>query len=278
MGGYRIVEKVFVWNGSEFRYLHVGDGSQVVIGFHGYGLTAESFLSFARGMETECSFFLFDLPYHGGTRTERSFLFDHDGLKRWLLDFLHTIERSGKVHLLAYSLGGNFALSLMQACPENIHSVALIAADGLAPKPGFRLLTRTMAGKAFFQGFIRFPQPIFFLFDLIRRLKWLPEKVIDFYRASSDTELKRQLLYSRWRSVSGIFPDLGVIIRQKDQFRTSVLMIFSRNDKVIPWKYARKFADKMGVYAEMIELNDGHQLLNRSNAELWQNWLKKHVV
>lgn len=278
MAGYRIVEKVFEWEGSGFRYVTAGSGPSPVLAFHGYGLGAESFLSFVRGMDNECTFFLFDLPYHGGTRTERSFLFDHSGLRRWLIAFLLDQGINERIHLLAYSLGGNFALSLMQVSPEKIHTCTLIAADGLAPKPGFRLLTRTMAGRAFFQGFIRFPQPIFWLFSLIRQLKWLPGKVVDFYVSSSDSELKRQLLYSRWRSVSGIFPDLKLIVRQNQRYHIPLLMIFSKNDKVIPWYYARKFSERMGPDAEMIALYDGHQLLTKKNAALWQKWMKKHIT
>lgn len=278
MAGYRIVEKVFVWKGSEFRYLTSGEGKQPVLAFHGYGLGAESFSGFIHGFENECTFFLFDLPYHGGTRTERSFLFDHKSLREWLLSFLSKQRINTKIHLLAFSLGGNFALSLMQVCPENIVSCTLIAADGLAPKPGFRLLTRTMLGRLIFQGFIHYPQPIFFLFGWVRKMKWLPDKVLDFYQASSDSELKRQLLYSRWRSVSGIFPDVNEIGRQVRAHHLNVLMIFSKNDKVIPWSYARKFAFRLGESAELIELNDGHQLMNRKTVVLWQNWFGKNFL
>lgn len=262
------MEKLFIWKSQKFSYLKRGKGNIAVLCFHGYGLNAASWNVFSSLDQERFCWYQFDLPFHGKTEVESGFAFDPDELCNWLEAFMAFEKIQGKAHLLSFSLGGNFALALGQYAAEKVASVSLIAADGIAPKPGFQWLTLSKSGHVFFRWFIRNGKWWVTLIRVMERLRFLPSRVANFYIANIDSREKRVLLFKRWCSVAKLRVDLDQWVLEVNAHEIPVIMLFSRNDRVIPIKPAKKLADEL-KHVSFIERMEGHQLMQRHIAQLW---------
>lgn len=269
----QIKADVFQWKSSTLFYRTWGKGKKVMIAFHGYGLDGQTMYPITESILDQYTIIAIDLPYQGRSRWRETSTLTGTELKLLIQQFLLHIHHQGKVSLLAYSIGGNYALGLVHHCPEIVDKLVLIAADGLKFKLPFWIITRTWIGKALFNGFVLFPQPVFFTIKLGRKINLFPPRVLNFFYESIATKNKRAALRMRWISVSRIMPWQANVIATLNQNKIKVLLIFGRKDHVIPVKNAVRFGKKIdNCHLEILE--QGHQLLHKGNAKLLQRLLE----
>ena len=244
-----------------------------MIAFHGYGLDGKTFYPITEEILDQYTVVAIDLPYQGRSRWRETSALTGAELTLLIHRFLQHINHQGKVTLLAYSIGGNYALGLTHHCPEIVDKLILIAADGLKFKLPFWIVTRTWLGKALFNGFVLFPQPIFFIIKLGRKINLFPPRVLNFFYESIATQNKRAALRMRWISVSRIMPWLSKVVKTINEHQIHVKLIFGRKDHVIPVVNAMRFSKKV-EHCHLEILEQGHQLLHKGNAKV----LKKVLV
>lgn len=264
---------VFQWKSSTICYRTWGNGKEIIIAFHGYGLDGASFHPISERLLDQYTWIAIDLPYQGKTRWREPGILGEEELYQLIKKFLQHIGHQGKVNLLAYSIGGNYSLGLVHRAPELVDKLILIAADGLKFKPMFWFITKTWIGRALFKGFVLWPQPFFYLISISRTLKIYPPRVLTFFYESISTRNKRAALMLRWISVSRILPSQREIIKVINNNNIHVKMIFGRRDHVIPVKNALLFYKKL-KNGDIMILEQGHQLLTRQNAPLFEEMLK----
>jgi len=269
----QIKNDVFQWKSSTLFYRTWGKGKKLMIAFHGYGLDGKTLYPITEAILDQYTVVAIDLPYQGRTRWRETSTLTGEALKTLIEEFINHINHQGKVTLLAYSIGGNYALGLVHHCPEIVDKLILIAADGLKFKLPFWLVTRTWIGKAVFNGFVLFPQPVFFIIKLGRKINLFPPRVLNFFYESIATKNKRAALRMRWISVSRIMPKLSKVIKTINQNKLSVILIFGRKDHVIPVENAVRFSKKINnCHLEILE--QGHQLMHKGNAKVLKQLLE----
>jgi pimeloyl-ACP methyl ester carboxylesterase len=256
---------VFQWKSSTICYRRWGNGKELMIAFHGYGLDGTSFFHISESLLEKYTWIAIDLPYQGRTRWREPGILGEEELCLLIKQFLKHIGHTEKVNLLAYSIGGNYTLGLVHRAPELINKLILIAADGLKFKPMFWFITRTWLGRAFFKGFVVLPQPFFWLISLSRTLKIYPPRVLTFFYESIATRNKRAALMLRWISVSRILPSQKEVVRIINTHNVPVFLLFGKRDQVIPVKNAESFNAKL-INSRLCILDQGHQLLTKQNA------------
>lgn len=256
------MDKVFTWRNSDLSYRIYGSGSKSLIAFHGYGQSKEVFKDLVDVFGSEYQVVACDLPFHGKTIWRESEAIQDHEIYALSQEFLTHLNIDKKFTVLGYSIGGNFALALTAAFPTRVDSLWLLAADGLRFKPGFWFITRTILGRWFFNGFINFPRPVFFLIRLLHRLKVYPDKLVQFFMNNIDSKEKRKAIYKRWRSVSVMLRKNRFIWSQINSQNIPVKMFFGRFDKIIPVRNAIRFSKPLNK-VNLVILEDGHQILNK---------------
>lgn len=267
-----ISTEVFSWKSSTIFYRAWGRGPKLIIAFHGYGLDGKSFYPITERLSEEYTIIAVDLPHQGRTRWREPNALNQKTLCDLIHSFLKHLNYSGKITLLAYSIGGNYALGFAQRSPEMVEKLILIAADGLKFKPLFWFITRTWSGRLLFEGFVQAPQPVFWLIRWGRRLKIYPPRVLTFFYESISSKTKRTALMKRWISVSRILPKQKAVISTLNEHSIYVGLLFGLRDHVIPVENARKFASKIKS-SKLITPDQGHQLLTHHNTALLEQLL-----
>jgi len=207
------------------------------------------------------------LPFHGQTDWKDGTLLPQE-LDVIIEEAFESVglERESTFSLLAYSLGGRIALCLLQAIPQKIERVVLLAPDGLHVNFWYWLGTQTWAGNKLFYATMQNPGWFFTMTGLARKAGLLNKSIIKFVHHYLDDKEIRLLLYKRWRTLRKFRADLALARKNIACFKIPTRFVFGSYDRIILDKRSNVFrADEANVKVEIIQA--GHDLLK-----------EKHVV
>ncbi len=258
------MEKVFIWRDSKINYITFGRGQQTLICFHGYGQDCHVFEVFEPSLTEKYRVVSIDLPYQGKTIWNEKEKLSREMLVDLMSSFLRHVKASEKVSLMAYSIGGNYAMGLAAAFPEKIAELWLLAADGLKSKPAFDFITKTGLGRMLFKNFVLYPSWVFYSLRIARFLGITDHRVINFYYSTMDSKLKREALFDRWSSTAriSIHPKEAIEVINKAAIAT--YLIFGKKDGVISYKNAVRFSESIPT-STLVLTDSGHRLLVTEN-------------
>lgn len=259
-----MVQRELAYEGNIISYVTYGTGSTPVVCLHGYAQNATRWSILEPFLKDRFTLYAFDLPYHGRTQWKNVETFTVaafvDIIKQVLLPGAKTF------YLLAYSMGGRIALGLLQAIPQMIAKVVLLAPDGLHGNPWYRFATHTRAGRALFNECKKNPKLIISVGKQLRKRGILSEQMYNLAHYYINDETARFTLYDRWISTRHFDPSLSklraIILRQ----HTPVDMIFAKHDKIILASRGTAFAKGVESYVHIHVIDAGHSFLYAPHA------------
>jgi len=266
---------------SMIHYSIGGGGSRLLVCFHGYGESAESFAFLEGALGKDYTLLAIDFPFHGGTDWKDGLYFD----PRDLVVMLEKItgdaanqppdgdpvtrqpggdaanQPPGQWTLLGYSMGGRIALHLLHLIPEKIEKLVLLAPDGLTMNPWYWLATQTKSGRAFFRFTMAHPHWLFGFLRAANKFKWVNPGIYKFTHRYIDDEKVRSDLYARWTTMRGFRPDLRQLRNTIRKRNIPVHLFYGRYDRIIRAKRGERFRKGIEVQCHLQLLPTGHQLL-----------------
>ncbi len=251
------------YGSSRISYTRYGNGSRLLLCFHGYGESATSFAFLDSALGADLTLLAIDMPFHGQTEWKEGLFFDPSILLSLIREIVAGLPGLKKGWwLLGYSMGGRVALQLLESDPEAFEKLVLLAPDGLRVNPWYRLATRTVLGKHLFRWTMRWPVWFFFLLRLCNTLRIVNPSFYKFAVHYINDDPARQELYARWMTMRGFRPRLSVVAEIIRSRQLPVSLVYGKYDRIIRWERAEKFR-KRGIAATcpLILLDTGHQLL-----------------
>jgi pimeloyl-ACP methyl ester carboxylesterase len=251
------------YGSSRISYTRYGNGSQLLLCFHGYGESAASFAFLESALGADLTLLAIDMPYHGQTEWKEGLFFDPAVLLSLIREIAAGLPGLKKGWwLLGYSMGGRVALQLLESDPAAIEKLVLLAPDGLKVHLWYGLATRTRLGNHLFRWTMRWPGWFFLLLRLSNTLGLVNPSVYKFAVHYINDDKARRDVYIRWTTMRGFRPRLSVIADIIRSRRLPVSLVYGRYDRIIRWERAEKFR-KRGIAAtcQLILLDTGHQLL-----------------
>lgn len=226
-----------------------GIGPPLIL-LHGGGTWLYSFRHNIPALGRHFSVFTLDLPGHGYTRPLIPCKkYDSDLAYRTLRDFMDAMD-IGKAHLAGHSWGGAWAAGFAEKFPDRVGHLVLMGSSGIHrfDHPVWELMKYRFMEKLL---------PVFFSKQIVRKgleasfynkRRVTSEMSESIWRPLSHTEiLKAQLSYSRkidWGKIRAALP----------RIRSKTLIVWGRNDRYIPVKYAKKLHSRIpGSRLEIIE-------------------------
>ncbi len=259
---------------SVIHYSYGGHGIQPLICFHGYGETEYSFHFLEKHLATTYTIIAIDLPYHGKTQWNEGLNFEKSDLG---LVTETLLEKQGFVNvpfaLLAYSMGGRLALTLLQEIPHRINRVVLLAPDGLKINFWYWLSTQTRIGNQLFAATIHNPAWFLWILKLLHGSGLLNQSVYKFVRYFLHDKKMRKQLYLRWTCFRNLTPDLVKSKKIITENKISVHLLYGKYDRIIRSERGEKFRKGIETYCSIELLNSGHQLLHEKNVIAISNHL-----
>ena len=262
-----MAEELLRYEESSLHYVIQGNGSKNLLAFHGFGQNRKAFDNFSNSFSTDYTLYIFDLYFHG----QSTWGYDERPLQKHL--WKKTIERFLELHqmdkfsLCGFSLGGKFALATLEAFPEKVESLILIAPDGIKTSFWYSLATYPMLFRQLFKSMILHPNRFVAISRALNSLGVMDKGLIRFAEHQMDTQEKRRRVYYSWVVFRHLTFDLKAIAELLNRHSIALILITGKFDKVIRSKSMDKLLFHVKKYRHEI-LETGHNGLINGAAEM----------
>jgi pimeloyl-ACP methyl ester carboxylesterase len=265
-------ERQVVYKKSRISFYCFGSGPKVVICFHGYGQEAASFAFLEKYAGNQYTFYSIDLPFHGKTEWNDGFAFTDIDLSQIKEEILHQHNYklqtpNYKLTLIGFSLGGRVALSFLQANPEKVEKLILLAPDGLKVNFWYWLSAQTSLGNKFFAFTLKYPGWFFGFLKLLNKLRLVNASIFKFVNYYIGDVTVRRLLYQRWTTLRKLKPDLNLIKTYIKRENIPVRLIYGKHDRIILSSVGEKFKKGIEEQCTIALIHSGHQVLHEKHVE-----------
>jgi len=249
----------------KIHYYKYGSGNRPMLAFHGYGMTGRQFEVLQKSVLTQYQVYSFDHFFHGETKldnwTEQQIL---QGAPKALLQ--HYLEAwfakygRQRISLMAYSIGANIALVLLEKYAEWIDEVILMAPDGLSVYKGFNFLMHKPLGQYLFKKVTKNKWLAPGVLKTLRKIRFIDSSLYKIAYSEMDTEQKRLDVYYTLNLIKRLQPDVDKITALINQHYIKCRLIFGQYDMLFPRSSAASFIGKLNN-PDVHEVPLGHWLV-----------------
>lgn len=254
----------FITTGSQrLHYLRWGQGSRVLLAFHGYGNSASLFASLAGKVAATYTTISVDLPHHGRSEWTGNDPWTKPELTAFVKALMAQLGVE-RISLTGFSLGGRVCLNIIEQLPEVVNKAVLIAPDGLVPNPLYWFVTRNPAGIRLFNGFVERPEGYIRFVDWLHHRKWVNASKHKFVMQYVSAPAARAFLRKVWPGMRLLVPARRQVQQRIRQFRIPTYIFMGRYDRIIPPRQAHTFA-KGNPFIHVQVLDKGHRLMDEES-------------
>lgn len=249
---------------SSIHYSLLGQCDEILLCIHGFAENADSFFSLAQRLSNKYTLVLIDMPLHGKSIWKEDLLFTVEELA----EIINTIPviANKKFSVMGYSMGGRIALTLYQYMPQRIKQLVLAAPDGIIINFWYRLATQTSFGNKLFYIVMKNPSGFFFITKMLKKLSLINTGVYKYADQYLKTANMRERLYNIWTIMRKMKPDIPFVKKLVAEYKTPVILIYGKYDKVIRYTTGEKFCIGIEEFCTLHILDCGHRVLHEKNA------------
>lgn len=258
---------------ARLSYTRTGNGKKVLFVFHGFGQTAQAFNKLSEALSAGYTIYSFDIFFHGNSvwgyhehPLEKEFW---SRMIKKLLDEESITEFS----VLGFSMGGKFALATLEALPNRVKEIFLIAPDGIKTSVWYNLATYPIALRNLFKSTIKKPLRFKAIADFAFRAGLIDRGILRFVESQMNTEEKRNRVYFSWV----VFRHLSFSMRHISSLITlhtiKLVVIVGTFDKIITAKNMSRLTNLV-PHAQLEVIEAGHNNVVDASIEI----LKKITV
>jgi pimeloyl-ACP methyl ester carboxylesterase len=260
---------IIPFRSSQVHYSYSGNGNKLLLCLHGYGDTENSFLCLEKHLPAGYQLIAIDLPFHGKTQWNEPTNFTVDDLVN-MVDAVLIAQNmpNASFTLLGFSMGGRMCLSILQAIPQRVQKLILLAPDGMKVNAWYWLATQTYAGHGLFKFTMKYPAWFFGILKVGKSLRLINPSVSKFTRHYVDDVDLRNELFQRWSGFRRIKPDLNSIKKKIIDYQVPVELVYGEFDRIIRHERGEKFRKSIESHCRLHVLKAGHQLLQEKYAAL----------
>lgn len=258
----------FQYQQARLHYTKTGDGQQVVLLFHGFGQDKNIFDQLATTHFKSYTLYAFDLFFHG----KSSWGYSEEPLEKhfWItcMKAFLSENKIEKFSVVGFSLGGRFALSLIEGFSKQVDHLYLLAPDGIKTSFWYSLATYPVLFRKLFKSMINHPNRFFNIANMLTRLSVMDKGLIRFAESQMNTEEKRNRVYYSWVVFRHLSFSQKKLIALLNTCQTPVTLVLGEFDKVITHKNLHPFVKRV-PQMKLVLLRCGHndliQVFSKTN-------------
>ena len=244
------------------HYQKIGNGQKILLSFHGMGQDFLCFQNFAQTFESQYTTYLFDLPYHGKSGGINGNIYHENEVitkiiwKEYLEDFLQD-NQIKNFSIIAFSMGGRFALATVEAFAERVEELILLAPDGITDNPKYILATQYGFSRKIFKSIIQNNERFHTIANALARMGIVHKKVVKFAKMMVDTPKKQEQLYQAWIGFHQLSFNIKELAELINNHGIRVKIFMGKYDKLLPLNKVFPLTKRL-KNMELIELEATH--------------------
>jgi pimeloyl-ACP methyl ester carboxylesterase len=257
---------IIIKDRSKLHYRVIGKGQKVMLAFHGYGQSSSYYQVMDKVLGDDYTIYAFDLFFHGGSHLHKN---NMPLTKEFLSEFVHHfLEKNNikKFSLMGFSMGGKFALTLVEKMPERLDELVLIAPDGIKTSFWYNIATYPGWLQQLFKRTVLKPEPFFKMLKVLEKYNMIHKSLVRFAQFQMDSTPKRLRVYRSWIGFRDLNFDIRLIVKLLNKYQVPVSMFLGEYDQIISPKRVSVFVDALNK-GEVILLKTGHSYLLQDVAE-----------
>ncbi|KAA6440169.1 alpha/beta hydrolase [Dyadobacter flavalbus] len=238
----------------------LGGGPNVLLAFHGIGQDGIScFEPFEKNLGNHYTVYAFDLFFHGKSQSLGKQLITKGFWSKLIQEFL---DENKILHfdVAGFSMGGRFALATLEAFPERIGNVFLIAPDGISEHPLYTLASRFQPARWLFRHSMRRPETFLRTAGFLQKAGLVNKSLFRFTQQLLDTPQKRQTIYKSWTGFRKLKFDISALYKTALQNNVSIFLFAGKYDKLLKPAHVKKLAEML-PQTQYVVLKSGHTQL-----------------
>ncbi len=265
-------------NLGKVHFHEYGPGKKPLLAFHGYGMTGKQFHVLEKSVLQDFHVYGFDHFFHGESAldnwTEAQILAGMPkALVRDYVEEWFKVYGRQRFSVMAYSIGANLALILVEEFADMIDEIILMASDGITTYQGFNFLTNKPVGRLFFRTFSKSKWLMPSLLKNLLRFGIIDEALYKIAHSETDTQKKRDDVYYTLNLIRRLKPNEKKVAALINEYQIKTRLIFGKFDNLFPKSGARYFIDLLDG-ADIHEVELGHWLVTPALDEYLINFYK----
>lgn len=253
-------EHSFSYKGAQLHYSCTGTGDKVLLAFHGYGQSNVHYRHLALQLSADYTVFAFDLFFHGKSIWH---LKDHPLTKKFLAELMATFlehKQIARFSLMGFSMGGKWAISLLEHFPQRVEQLILIAPDGIKTSFWYSLATYPGWTKKHFRKVAISPTYFQNLAYTFRRMRLVDKGIVRFAQHQMNTRQKRLRVYYSWMVFRELEFNMAHIATLINNYQIPTTMFLGAYDRIITKKNMQVLLNKLHKH-QLTVLQTGHNQL-----------------
>lgn len=247
---------IFEFKNTKIHYSKKGTGKKIIIAFHGFGLNHKAFDAITDQLTTAYTIYSFDLFFHGKSHWNDQPVLTKPFWKKLMATFCEQ-NRITNFSMLCFSLGGKFALATLEAMPDKIERLFMIAPDGIKTSIWYNLATYPLIFQNYFKSLIVKPSRFFNLVSFFKKLRLMDKGILKFAASQMNTIKKRRRVYYSWVVFKHLTFDLDHIASLINQNVIGFDIFLGAYDKIITPDGMKKILNKLNHY-DLHMVESGH--------------------
>lgn len=226
-------ENFIHYRNSILHYVKAGNGKQPLLVFHGFGQDHTLYVPLLKSLSPRYTLYIVDLFFHGKSTWNEG---ERPLEKRDWKNFISTLlleQDISTFSVLAYSLGGKFALATLEAFPTQVRHLYLVAPDGIKTSFWYSMATYPKFFRSLFRSMIFRHKRFVWLAEKLNQSKLVDKGLIRFADYQMNSEEKRKRVYYSWVVFRRLTFDLKVVAQIINENDVRITMIVGKYDKVI---------------------------------------------
>jgi pimeloyl-ACP methyl ester carboxylesterase len=215
------------------HYVKAGNGKEALLVFHGFGQDHTLYVPLLRSLSKKYTLYIVDLFFHGKSQWNEGERPLQKSTWTNILQVLLQEQHITSFSIMAYSLGGKFALAAIEAFPRMINRVFLLAPDGIKTSFWYSLATYPKMLRTVFKSMIFRHDRFLLVASKLNQFNLVDKGLIRFADYQMNSEAKRKRVYYSWvvfRYLKFDLKKIGTLINENN---IKLTMVVGKYDKVI---------------------------------------------
>lgn len=210
------------------HYVKAGNGKHPLLVFHGFGQDHTLYVPLLKSLSPRYTLYIVDLFFHGKSEWNEG---EQPLEKKTWNNIVQVLLHDNNItsfSILAYSLGGKFALATVEGFPDRVKKLFLLAPDGIKTSFWYSMATYPEAFRRFFKSMILRHDRFLWIANKLNASNLVDKGLIRFADYQMNSEDKRKRVYYSWVVFRHLTFDLRKIGRLVNQNHIRLIMIVGK--------------------------------------------------
>ncbi len=259
-----IKEGFIHYKNSQIEYREVGEGSKLMVIFHGFSDKASLFDVILPTIGEKYHAWAVSLPYHGKTKWHEGKFYKED--LYFLIDKIRQLSGKQRITLMGYSMGGKIVLNMLQKYASDVDEIILLAPDGIKTHKLYDIHGLPLVYIQFFKFLMKRPKLFFKTAKYFYKRNILTKFLYDFTKNHFSTPEQRQRFFMISDSIRAFKPNLLSVKQLLNKYNIPVYLFLGVRDEVILPESAEELSHELND-CKVIWLDKGHLLIDEDLKE-----------